>query len=256
MDFELRSDRGRLPRSGLVVSGGLHLVVLLGLLFAPALRRQPVQFESFQIELVATSPEPVPLPPVTEDLVIETPDPSPPSPPDEVPPPDPRPNPDETPPPPDDPVVDDPEPEPEPEPVDPPVEDPPTTTSDDPPPETPVDEAPEEETGSNVTVRMEGLKRDFPVYYANIVQQIQNCWRPPPGNSRWRVVLYFEIKSDGTVQGVEPVQRSGSAAFDLSAIGAVADCAGRGRFGPLPDEMPFEILPVQFTLEPRGIGGG
>lgn len=253
MDFELRSDRGRLPRSGLIVSGLLHLVVLLGLLFAPALQQPPVQFETFAIELVATSPEPVPLPPVTEELVIDTPDPSPPSPPDEVPPPDPRPQPDETPPPPD-PVVEDPEPEPEPEPVEPPPDDPPP--SEDPPPEIPVEEAPTEETGSNVTVRMEGLKRDFPAYYANIVQQIQNCWRPPPGNNRWRVVLYFEINSDGTVSNVRPVERSGSLDFDLSAIGSVADCAGKGRFGALPDEMPFEVLPVQFTFEPRGIGGG
>lgn len=254
MDFELRSDRRGLPRSGLVVSGILHLVVLVGLLLAPALQQPPAQFETFEIELIATSPTPVPLPPVTEDLVIETPDPSPPSPPDELPPPDPRPDPEET-----LPVSEEVEPEPEPEPEDPPAEDPPADDpppSDDPPPEIPVDEAPAEETGSNVDVRMEGLKRDYPVYYANIVQQIQDCWRAPPGNSRWRAVLYFEIDSDGTVSVVRPVERSGSAAFDYSAIGAVADCAGRGRFGPLPDEMPFEVLPVQFTFEPRGIGGG
>ncbi|MEQ9569984.1 MAG: TonB C-terminal domain-containing protein [Longimicrobiales bacterium] len=246
--LKLRRDRGRLPRSGLVVSGVIHAAVFALLLFGPNLRRPLPEFQTFKIELVATAPEPMPLPPVTEELVIETPDPTPPAPPEEIPPPDPRPDPepDETPP-----------PDPEPEPVDPepePEETPPTeVTPPTPPPEQPVEEEPEEETGSSVTARLEGLRRDFPEYYGNIVQQISNCFRPPPGNDRWEAVIYFEITDDGTVRGVRPVERSGSAAFNLAAIGAVADCAS-GRFGPLPDELPYEVLPVQFTFRPRGIG--
>lgn len=247
--LQLRRDRGRLPRTGLWVSGFVHAAIFAVLLFAPSLRRPMPEFQTFKIELVATSPDPVPLPPVTEELVIETPDPTPPTPPQEIPPPDPRPDPEpeETPPPPDpEPEPADPEPEPDPA---PPVEEPPP-----PPPERPVDEAPEEETGSNVNARLDGLRRDFPEYYGNIVQQISNCFRPPPGNDRWEAVIYFEIQADGTVRGVRPVERSGSAAFNLAAIGAVADCAGKGRFGPLPDELPYEVLPVQFTFRPRGIG--
>jgi hypothetical protein len=30
------------------------------------------------------------------------------------------------------------------------------------------------------------------------------------------------------------------------------DCAGKGRFGPLPDDFPWDILPVQFKFRPYG----
>jgi outer membrane biosynthesis protein TonB len=250
VDVQLRRDRGRLPRNGLWASGAIHAAVLAVLLFGPAFQATPPQFETFAIELVATNPLPEPLPPATEELVVETPDPAPPAPPEEIPPPplpDPDPEPEPTPPPPDpEPVREETPPAP---PDTPPAEPTPTPAE---PAEEPAEEA--EETGSNVNVRLEGLRRDYPAYYGNIVQQIGNCFRPPPGNNRWEAVVYFEIRADGTVSGVRPVQRSGSQAFDLAAIGAVADCAGRGRFGPLPDDLPYEVLPVQFTFRPRGIG--
>ncbi|NNF37308.1 MAG: TonB C-terminal domain-containing protein, partial [Gemmatimonadetes bacterium] len=246
---QLKRERGRLPRSGLVVSGSLHGVVILGLFVAPVFQQEPRQFETFAIELVATDPLPVPTPPVTDDLVIETPEPAPPQQPEDIPPPESTSPLPEAPPEP----ADDPEPEPEEE-TDPPEE----TTDDTPPTPTPAEAQPvedvPEDTGSNVDVRLEGLRRDYPAYYAGIVQAISDCWRRPPGNNRWETVIYFEIEADGTVSGVRPVQRSGSQAFDLAAIGAIADCAGRGRFGPLPEELPYEILPVQFTFRPSGIG--
>jgi hypothetical protein len=37
-------------------------------------------------------------------------------------------------------------------------------------------------------------------------------------------------------------------------MGAV-DCAGRGRFGPLPEDLPFETLPVEFSFRPTGTDG-
>ncbi len=252
MDVELRRNRGRLPRSGLWVSAGLHAVVLAVLFFGSAFQPMPVAFETFQIELVASTTIPDALAPVRDELVIEVPDPSPPEPPPTIPPPpdpDPEPVP-ETPPP-------DPEPEPEPEKTPPPpaVDDPPPARADPTPPQ-PIPEAESAETtGAAVNVRLEGLRRDYPAYYGNIVQQILICFRPPPGNNRWRAVVYFEIREDGTVSGVRPVERSGNQSFDLAAIGAVADCAGRGRFGPLPDDLPYETLPVQFEFRPSGIGG-
>ena len=39
--------------------------------------------------------------------------------------------------------------------------------------------------------------------------------------------------------------------FDFEAIGAV-ECAGQGRFGQLPDELPYDRLPVQFDFRPPG----
>jgi hypothetical protein len=47
------------------------------------------------------------------------------------------------------------------------------------------------------------------------------------------------------------MSRSGSTAFDFEAIGAV-ECAGQGRFGQLPDELPYDRLPVQFDFRPTG----
>jgi len=47
------------------------------------------------------------------------------------------------------------------------------------------------------------------------------------------------------------MSRSGSTAFDFEAIGAV-ECAGQGRFGQLPDELPYDRLPVQFDFRPPG----
>ena len=55
--------------------------------------------------------------------------------------------------------------------------------------------------------------------------------------------------SDGSVEGLEFVARSGSSDFDFRAMGAV-ECAGNGRFGPLPEDLPFQ--PVQFNFRPAG----
>ena len=39
-----------------------------------------------------------------------------------------------------------------------------------------------------------------------------------------------------------------TSAFDFEALGAV-ECAGKGRFGALPEELPFDRLPVEFTIK-------
>ncbi len=59
------------------------------------------------------------------------------------------------------------------------------------------------------------------------------------------------IEREGTVADMRFLSRSGSTAFDFEAIGAV-ECAGQGRFGQLPDELPYDRLPVQFDFRPPG----
>jgi len=104
--------------------------------------------------------------------------------------------------------------------------------------------------GSGINVRMEGLRRDYPQYYVNIITQIQRCFRWQ-GQGSWETTVYFVIHRDGTVTDLDFVKRSGNAPFDLEAMGAV-ECAGKGRLGALPDDLPWDVLPVQFSFRPRG----
>jgi outer membrane biosynthesis protein TonB len=235
--------RGPRPtRRPLVLSVGLHALVITVLLWV-AEPPEPMVFESFKIELVSPPPEPAreEMPSPVEALVIERPDPEPESPAQELPPP-----PEDTAPPPED----DPLPEPEPE-VE--VEDnPPPPAEEADPATTETDEDPVEESGEDVNVRLEGLQRDYPAYYDNIIRQIDRCFRPPRGS--FSTTVYFEIRRDGTVSSLRFVERSGDQAFDLEALGAV-ECAGQGRFGPLPEDLPYDVLPVQFNFRPRGLEG-
>lgn len=101
-------------------------------------------------------------------------------------------------------------------------------------------------------VRMEGLQRDYPVYYRNIISQINRCFRwQGPGNLE--VQVQFVIRRDGTVntRDLDITRESGNIRFDYAAMAAV-ECAGQGRFGPLPDEMTYDQLPVLFNFRPPG----
>ncbi len=73
------------------------------------------------------------------------------------------------------------------------------------------------------------------------------------GGGNLTTVLRFEIRRDGRIPGssIRVHQRSGSGSFDIEAMGAV-ECAGQGRLGPLPDELPYDVLPIQFTFRPAG----
>jgi outer membrane biosynthesis protein TonB len=223
----------------MALSAGLHLAILaLGwssTLFAP----EVMEFVTYEIELVSPPParqaeEPAP---AREEMVVERPDPEPLPPEPEV---------EEIVP------IEDPEPEPEPEEVE--------ETAEELPPE--VDEAPvvaateepvEEEaelSGEGLNVRIEGLRRDYPEYYNNIIRQIQRCFRWRDGGN-WQTTVFFYIDREGNAEGLEFVSRSGSTAFDFEAMGAV-ECAGRGRFGPLPEELPYDRFPVRFSFQPMG----
>ena len=65
--------------------------------------------------------------------------------------------------------------------------------------------------------------------------------------------IVFVIGRDGTVDGgsIDFYDRSGNVNFDYAAMGAV-ECAGNGRFGPLPEELGWDRLPILFTFRPRG----
>jgi outer membrane biosynthesis protein TonB len=231
------------PKSALAGSLLVHGVVVVGAAILSLTAPDPVPFESYRIEIVSPPPaqaeveqEAAPV----EELEIETPDQTPPV--EETPRP-PEPEPAETPPP-------APEPEPEVEETPPP----PDSTEVEPAETTTTAEVEEtaEETGEDIEVRMEGLRRDYPVYYENIVTQIRRCWRPPRNDGRrLSTTIYFVIKADGTVADTRFVERSGVASFDFPALAAIADCAS-GRFGALPEDLGYDRLPIQFEFRPAG----
>ena len=107
-----------------------------------------------------------------------------------------------------------------------------------------------EESGEGLEVRIEGLRRDYPAYYNNIIRQVLRCFRWQDGG-RWETEVFFYIERDGTAEDIEFLSRSGNTAFDFEAMGAV-DCAGNGRFGPLPEDLPYDRFPIKFSFRPQG----
>lgn len=205
-------------------------------------RSEEIPFITYEIEMVsppaAVQAEEVVSP--TEELVVERPDPEPT-------PPEPEPEPEEV----------RPEPEPEPEPPPPPREEPTPRQPPEPDEEVRVAAAPEEvpeevpaESGEGINVRIEGMRRDYPEYYENIIRQIHRCFRWRQGGS-WQTTVYFVIARDGTATDIDFVSRSGNVSFDFEAMAAI-DCAGRGQFGPLPEDLPWDRQPIRFEFRPSG----
>ena len=217
--------RRPLERGSLGVSAGVHAVVLVVVFWAvPALRPDPVFFRAVEMNMVAAAPE------AEEQLVVETPD-------------EPEPAPAEA-----EPSVIEEEPEPD------SLDSPPPADEEPPPaPAASVSDTEEPEDGDDeVTVRIEGFRRDFPEYYENITNQIKRCFRPPERAGRRPVVVRFHIHLDGSITDIDVGQTSGSFSFDNEAMGAV-ECAGKpGRLGPLPAEYRWEVLPIDFTISPKG----
>ena len=221
------------------MSVGLHGGLFTLALFASLVDPSPMEFVTYQIEMVSPPPAvQAEIQPATEELVVEPPEPAPlleEEPEQEV-------VPIEEP--------DDPEPAPSPE-ENRPTEELTEVEEEETPPSAP-DPPPEEieDSGEGINVRLEGVRRDYPAYYNNIIRQIFNCfrWR---GGGNWEATVFFTIEREGTVTDMRFTSRSGSTAFDFEAIGAV-ECAGQGRFGQLPDELPYDRLPVQFDFRPPG----
>lgn len=242
MNWTFRRGRGRPPArpfvGSLLVHGGVGFLAILATLQAP----EPLNFITFEVEIVSPPPqqaaddeEPAP---EQEDLVVERPEEAPPEPDEAVPLPDAR-------------------REPEPAREVPREEKPPARTEEPreekPPARTEEPREESELSGEDIEVRMEGVRRDFPQYYDNIIRQISRCFRPPAGiPGRLRTSVYFVIRQDGSVTDLRFVEQSGNPDFDFEALGAVGDCAGRGRFGPLPEDLPYERLPIVFEFRPPG----
>ena len=236
-----RHRRQAMGKGPVIGSAVVHGAAIFLAWWTSAMTNEIPEFVVFEIELISPAAAELgePTPPPPEELVIETPfDPAP-EPQEETPPAiieeepiaEELPQPEETPAPPDvEPVV---------EPVAP------TSPNPDPDVETP---------GEDLNVRMEGIRRDYPEYYNNIIRQMQRCfrWRR---EEAYRAKVYFVINRDGSVSGVDILESSRNIAFDIEAMGA-AECAGsRDRLGPLPDDLPFDQLPVVFTFDPRSRRG-
>jgi len=224
----------------MLLSIGLHLTLFV--LGWASTMYEPVQMEFITYEIELVSPPPTRQAEVaevaTEELVIERPEPepAPPEPPTE----------DVVP-------IEKPLPEPDPPPPTPekPREVPPETAEESRVAAAPTEPVREEaESGEGLNVRIEGLRRDYPEYYNNIILQIRRCLRWAEGGS-WQTTVFFNIDRQGLASDIEFVTRSGNVNFDFQSMGAI-ECAGRGRFGPLPAELPYELFPVRFTIRSGG----
>lgn len=240
----------------------IYSIILHGAIFGVAwlstFHSPPVfEFTAFEIELVSppAAVQAEERTPAQERVVVERPRPQPeperprPEPTPEQRPPDPtprQPEPERPRPPPERP------PEPRREQPQPPAPTPPEPSTQRTPaaaPEPPPDRPPAT-SGENINVRLEGLRRDYPEYYNNIIRQIDRCFRWQ-GAGGLETQVSFVIGRDGMVGRIEFVRRSGNTSFDFAAMGAV-ECAGQGRFGPLPEDLPYESLPVLFEFRPSG----
>jgi outer membrane biosynthesis protein TonB len=228
-------------KRAMALSTSLHVALFAVAWLSTLHEPEEMVFLTYEIELVSPPPsvQAEEVQQATEELVIERPEPEPLPPEPEV---------EEVVP------VEEPEPEPDPPPVEreEPVEEQPEPDEEVTVAAAPVEEVAErpDQSGEGIEVRMEGLRRDYPAYYNNIIQQILRCFRWRDGG-RWETTVLFWISRDGSASDIEFQRRSGNTAFDFEAMGAV-DCAGRGRFGPLPEELPYERFQVQFTFQPSG----
>ncbi len=237
MHVRAKREHDRPGSRAITVSAGAHALLLLGVWTLSAFRPPVVEYETIAISLYSPPPaaaeEEVQAPaPQEEELEVDTPDPEPE--PEDVPLPEPE---EEVTPPPERPAETTPVPEPEPE---QPVEEEAAAA--------PTEEAPSDATGEDINVRMAGVQRDYPEYYNNILRQIGRCFRGTRGEHR--AVVKFTILRDGTAADIEVVESSGSVAFEVRALEAV-ECAGSGRFGPLPPDIAYDELPILFSFDPR-----
>lgn len=92
-------------------------------------------------------------------------------------------------------------------------------------------------------------------YYENIIRQISRCFRPPPDSGGREATVFFSITADGSVTDVRLHESSGDPDLDSEALGAISDCAGTDRFGPLPEGFKHVPLQILFTFRPAGSAG-
>jgi outer membrane biosynthesis protein TonB len=63
----------------------------------------------------------------------------------------------------------------------------------------------------------------------------------------------FFIHRNGRISNLQFITRSGNFAFDLEAQGAVEAAGNAVAFGPLPEEYPADVLPVNFFFDPERV---
>lgn len=246
---------GRRPlgAGSLTISVIIHVIALVVTFWViPVFQPDREVYRVVALEFVSTPPpeapppeEPEP-PAPEEELVVETPE---------------EPDPPE--------VVDeeqvpvleeDPEPEPEPEPDS--TETPEPEPEEIPPPEDiPVPAEPEEDDEdegiADLQVRQEGFKADYPEYYARMLVQVNRCLqRTSQGRTAQNLeaTVRFVVERDGATADFGVVRTSGRTAFDIDVLTAI-ECAGMaGRLGPLPEDYPYEVLPITLVVSPKGGG--
>jgi TonB family protein len=215
-------------RIGLIGSGAVHLLMLLGLFLVARSANEPAPLV-YAVNLVA-APAPGPTPRRAAEAALPARVEEPEAPPVKQ-------QPRETP------------RQPEPEPAKAPVRDekPVPTRSE----TTPLPgQAPS--TGTDeLTFRQEGLRFPYPDYLERIVTEIRRRWSNPSGNSRLEAVVAFTIQRDGSVTDISFVKRSNNLLFNAEARGAI-ERAGQDRaFGPLPSGWSGESLPIAFSFKPE-----
>lgn len=234
--------RRRSPRPGrrAVVASVLMHAALVGLavLSGIAARPQPVDFKVYRVDIVSPPPAPQPEPVVEEEAAAPEPEPRAPV------------------------VEEQPEPEPEAEPE-------PEPEQPEPEPEPPAREQPQREqperrearqpqrermdaselSGEDLRILLEGLESRYAAYFENVVIQIRRYFRPPQ-NVTASAEYFFYINRDGSVSDIRLVRSSGSAAFNIRAMGAIEAAGSRGAFGPLPEDFEYDRMPFLFYFEP------
>ena len=237
-----RTRAGARPALGSVL---VHAVVIAAAWFAASVRPEMPDFVSFQIDLVSM-PAPNRGSPVVESPAA----PQPPAPAEATPPP---PAPEKVPAP--APTADKKAaPVKKSEPAKPTPKGPTTATGKATDAEKTTDKATGTESAEAINIRIEGLRRDYPAYYDNIILQIKRCFRwTDPG--AYETEVYFVIEKDGGVSNMTFVRQSSNPSFNYTALAAVECAGGQGRLGSLPDDLPFDRLPIRFTFRPGNATG-
>lgn len=228
----MRPDRSRPGGRALIGSVLLHAaffaLLFSGVVFAQSMPN--VNFKAYKVELVAAPPPA----PVTKET------PAPEKQPETKPKPTPKP-PEPTPKPKPKPKAEQPKPQPEPA-----AE---KTESKEPPAAEPKEDKTAGAGKDALDMSLKGAEFAYPDYLENIVTQIHRYFRWT-GTSRPSAEVYFVINRDGSVGDIRLVRRSGNAAFDFEAIGAIEQAGRRHAFGPLPKGFPQDRLPLRFEFKP------
>jgi len=105
--------------------------------------------------------------------------------------------------------------------------------------------------GDNIDVDIDGAEFPYPEYLQNIITQINRFFRWS-GTGNPENVIAFHINRDGTVGGLQVVERSADYTFDIQTIEAVEIAGRRGMFGALPEGWVQDRLWIRFRFLPPG----